>query len=51
VTRSARPPVFVESLNGLKEAPPKYVDELGDQLAMGVDTTFIPQGLQARKPR
>jgi hypothetical protein len=46
----ARPPVFIKSPNGLKEAPPTYVGELGDRLVIGVDTAFIPQHLQARKP-
>lgn len=46
--RSALPPVWTESLNGLKEAPPEPVDRLGDWLAEGVDFGFIPQGLQVR---
>jgi hypothetical protein len=48
ILRNALPPVVTESLNGLKEAPPTHVEELGDRLAKGVDTAFIPQGLQAR---
>jgi hypothetical protein len=47
---SGKRPVLIESLNGLEEAPPTYVDKLGDRLAMGVDAAFIPQHLQARKP-
>lgn len=49
ILKTARPPVLIESLNGLEEAPPTHVDELGDRLAKGVDTNFIPQGLQARE--
>jgi hypothetical protein len=45
--RSARPPVFMESLNGLEEAPPTCVTELSQRLASGVDAAFIPQHLQA----
>jgi hypothetical protein len=48
ILRNAFPPVVTESLNGLKETPPTHVEELGDRLAKGVDTAFIPQGLQAR---
>jgi len=44
--RSAWPPVVVESLNGLKVAPPKHVEQLGDRLADGVDSSFIPKGLE-----
>ena len=47
ILRSAWPPVLTESLNGLREAPPKQVEQLGDQLANGVDLGFIPQGLEA----
>jgi hypothetical protein len=50
IPSSAKRPVLIESLNGLEEAPPTYVDKLGDRLAMGVDAAFIPQHLQARKP-
>ncbi|OCK73998.1 hypothetical protein K432DRAFT_387067 [Lepidopterella palustris CBS 459.81] len=46
ILRSAWPPVLTESLNGLKEAPPEHVEQLGDRLADGVDFGFIPQGLQ-----
>ena len=48
ILRSAWPPVLTESLNGLKEAPPKHVEQLGDWLAEGVDFGFIPQNLQVR---
>jgi hypothetical protein len=48
ILRSALPPVWTESLNGLEEAPPEPVDQLGDWLAEGVDFGFIPQGLQVR---
>lgn len=50
ILRSAWPPVLTESLNGLKEDPPKHVDRLGDWLAEGIDFGFIPQGLKVRKP-
>ncbi|KAK7178074.1 hypothetical protein PSPO01_15874 [Paraphaeosphaeria sporulosa] len=46
ILRSAYPPVLVESLNGLKEAPPEHAERLGDLLAEGIDFGFIPQGLQ-----
>ncbi|KAF1969952.1 hypothetical protein BU23DRAFT_601152 [Bimuria novae-zelandiae CBS 107.79] len=46
ILRSAYPPVLVESLNGLKEAPPEHAERLGDWLAEGIDFGFIPQGLQ-----
>jgi len=45
--RSADPPVVVESVNGLREAPPTHVERLGDRLAEGIDFAFIPQNLQA----
>jgi hypothetical protein len=48
ILRSAYPPVLVESLNGLKEAPPEHAERLGDRLAEGIDFGFIPQGLQVR---
>ncbi|KAJ4286952.1 hypothetical protein N0V90_012832 [Kalmusia sp. IMI 367209] len=46
ILRTAYPPVLVESLNGLKEAPPEHAERLGDRLAEGIDFGFIPQGLQ-----
>ena len=46
VLRSAWPPVLTESLNGLKDAPPKHVGTLGDRLADGIDFAFIPIGLK-----
>jgi hypothetical protein len=46
ILRSAQPPIWTESLNGLKEHPPENVDRLGDYLAKDVDFGFIPQGLQ-----
>ncbi|KAF1348414.1 hypothetical protein EJ07DRAFT_184824 [Lizonia empirigonia] len=46
ILRSAWPPVVVESLNGLKIAPPTHVERLGDLLADGVDSRFIPKGLE-----
>ncbi|KAI1529753.1 hypothetical protein PtrSN002B_011094 [Pyrenophora tritici-repentis] len=45
ILRSAYPPVLVESLNGLKEAPPEHIERLGNRLAEGIDFGFIPQGL------
>jgi hypothetical protein len=48
ILRSAYPPVLVESLNGLREAPPEHAERLGDRLAEGIDFGFIPQGLQVR---
>jgi hypothetical protein len=48
ILRGAWPPVFTESLNGLKEAPPKHAERLGDRLVEGIDFGFIPQGLQVR---
>lgn len=48
ILRSARPPVVIEGFNGLEEAPPTHVEELGDRLAKGMDAAFIPQNLQAR---
>jgi hypothetical protein len=49
ILRSAQPPVWTESLNGLEEAPPEHVDRLGDWLAEGADVGFNPQGLQVRE--
>lgn len=49
ILRSAWPPVVVESLNGLKVAPPTHVERLGDLLADGVDSRFIPKGLEVRR--
>lgn len=49
ILRSARPPNFIESLNGLEKAPSTYIDDHGDRLAKGVENAFIPRGLQARK--
>lgn len=46
ILRSAWPPVLTESLNGLKEDPPEHAERLGDRLADGIDSGFIPQGLQ-----
>ncbi|KAL9114566.1 MAG: hypothetical protein Q9187_007448 [Circinaria calcarea] len=46
ILRTAWPPVLIESLNGLKEAPPEHAERLGHRLAKGVDFGFIPQGLQ-----
>ncbi|CCT61205.1 predicted protein [Plenodomus lingam JN3] len=46
VLRSAWPPVLTESLNGLEEAPPQHVNRLGDWLVEGINSSFIPQGLQ-----
>ncbi|KAF2680726.1 hypothetical protein K458DRAFT_392398 [Lentithecium fluviatile CBS 122367] len=40
------PPVLVESLNGLEEAPPDHAERLGDRLAEGIDFGFIPQNLR-----
>lgn len=48
ILRSAWPPVVVESLNGLKVAPPTHVERLGEKLADGVDSRFIPKGLEVR---
>jgi hypothetical protein len=48
ILRSADPPVLVESLNGLVQAPPEHVERLGDRLAEGIDSGFIPQGLRVR---
>ena len=48
ILRNAYPPVLIESLNGLKEAPPEHAERLGDRLAEGIDFGFIPQGLQVR---
>jgi hypothetical protein len=41
--------VWTESLNGLEEAPPEHVDQLGDWLAEGAGFDFIPLGLQVRE--
>jgi hypothetical protein len=49
ILRSAQPPIWTESLNGLKEGPPENVDRLGDYLAQDADSGFIPQGLQVRQ--
>ncbi|KAF2789129.1 hypothetical protein K505DRAFT_341526 [Melanomma pulvis-pyrius CBS 109.77] len=46
VLKHAHPPVLTESLVGLKEAPPKDVKRLRDQLSKGVNAGFIPQDLQ-----
>jgi hypothetical protein len=48
ILRTAWPPVVVESLNGLQVAPPTHVERLGDLLADGVDSRFIPKGLEVR---
>ncbi|KAF1840123.1 uncharacterized protein K460DRAFT_203491 [Cucurbitaria berberidis CBS 394.84] len=48
ILRSAWPPVWTESLNGLHEAPPPHAEELGERLADGVDFHFIPHALQVR---
>lgn len=41
----ARPPIIFHSISGLDEAPPQLVQELGDRLANGVNSGFIPHGL------
>jgi hypothetical protein len=46
ILRSALPPVVIESPNGLQVAPPTHVERLGDLLADGVDSGFIPKGLE-----
>ncbi|KAF2491436.1 hypothetical protein BU16DRAFT_584714 [Lophium mytilinum] len=46
ILRKAWPPVLTESFTGLKETPPEHVEQLRDRLANGVDSSFIPQGLQ-----
>jgi hypothetical protein len=42
ILRSAWPPVLTESLNGLKKAPPEHAERLGDRLAEGVNSSFVP---------
>jgi hypothetical protein len=49
ILRTAWPPVVVESPNGLQVAPPAHVERLGDRLADGVDSGFIPKGLEVRR--
>jgi hypothetical protein len=49
ILRSAQPPIWTESLNGLKEDPPEDVDRLGDYLAKDADSGFIPQSLKVRQ--
>lgn len=43
--KEARPPIIFHSICGLNEAPPQLVEELGDRLANGVNSGFIPHGL------
>ena len=44
--RKAWPPIVTEDLEGTRETLPTYVERLGDHLAEGIDSGFIPKGLQ-----
>lgn len=48
ILRTAYPPVLVENVEGLEEAPPEQVEQLRGRLTEGIDSGFIPQGLSAR---
>jgi len=39
------PPIITRGYAGLSQAPPQYVDALGDRLANGTNVAFIPHGL------
>jgi hypothetical protein len=46
ILMSALPSVLTESLDGLEEDPPEYVQRLRDRLSIGMYFSFVSQGLR-----